>query len=87
MGVSRYVQHAKTGGYYEVLMSAQMEADHAPVVVYQAVRTGMLCPERYGPVWVRPETEFADGRFVAVGRYHLASLPYGPLSPTPEPQP
>lgn len=52
---ARY-QHLKTGGLYEVLGMARLEWNLDPVVVYRS--------EHDGSLWVRPEAEFYDGRFV-----------------------
>ena len=56
----RYVH--RSGGCYAVLHEALREADGAPLVVYQAFDPA--APSAlYGPVWVRPTSEFHDGRF------------------------
>lgn len=55
-------QHVKTGGLYRIVAHGLIEADLTPAVIYQA--------KRDGSVWVRPASEFDDGRFVA---YRLAS--------------
>lgn len=47
--------HVKSGGEYEVVEVANMEADQTLVVVYRSLSTGQ--------VWVRPYVEFSDGRF------------------------
>lgn len=52
-------RHRKTGGYYDVIAVAEMEATLAKVVVYKAHGTGR--------VWVRPVAEFMDGRFAKYG--------------------
>jgi hypothetical protein len=51
----RYFLHQKSGGKYELLMIAVMEADLTRACVYQSIDNGSL--------WVRPESEFFDGRF------------------------
>lgn len=60
MGVSHRPEtwrHVRTGGLYTVLSrDALVEATLERVVVYQAAGAGQ--------VWVRPEQEFLDGRFV-----------------------
>lgn len=48
-------RHRKTGGYYDVIAVAEIEATLATVVVYKAHGDGR--------VWVRPIGEFMDGRF------------------------
>lgn len=50
-------KHRK-GGYYEVLAVGRIEADLAPVVIYQSKI------DRH--VWVRPLAEFEDGRFTEI---------------------
>lgn len=51
-----YWQHRKSGGLYTVLYdNATREHDLEPVVVYRALSDGRI--------WVRPATEFFDGRF------------------------
>lgn len=47
----------KKGGLYRVMTDAVNEADRVPVVVYDDVD---------GQVWVRPASEFWDGRFTAI---------------------
>lgn len=49
--------HLKTGGKYRVLLMGTIEADMTPAVIYDNAE---------GVVWVRPETEFFDGRFEPV---------------------
>lgn len=52
-------RHVKSGGLYTVLHeNATREHDLEPVVVYRAVEGGRI--------WVRPHSEFYDGRFVVV---------------------
>lgn len=51
-------EHRKTGGLYEVLCLANLEADLTPVVVY--------ADKRSNKTWVRPLSEFKDGRFKRV---------------------
>lgn len=49
----------KTGNTYKVIANAINEADLVPVVVYAHMSRGE--PET---IWVRPLTDFGDGRFV-----------------------
>lgn len=51
-------RHKKTGGVYGVVCNATRESDGELLVVYRNVATG----ER----WVRPASEFNDGRFERV---------------------
>ena len=54
-----YWKHKKTGGLYTVLYGqATLEADLSDVVVYRALSDGRI--------WVRPASEFFDGRFEMV---------------------
>lgn len=48
-------QHKKSGGVYIVLAEGRNEADLTEVVIYKNVHSGA--------VWVRPRSEFVDGRF------------------------
>lgn len=47
--------HVKSGERYQILHHGLLEENLQPVVIYQA---------EDGPVWVRPASEFFDGRFV-----------------------
>lgn len=59
-------RHIKTGGVYEVLALARIEATLRDVVVYRHVNAVTWSPTPGpGNVWVRPADEFCDGRFVA----------------------
>lgn len=51
-------RHKKTGGTYIVVGAGRIEADLTPCVVYQS--------ETDGRIWVRPQKEFNDGRFVRI---------------------
>lgn len=54
----RYFKHVKTGKEYRLIDDDVMiEATMTPAVVYSAVLVG-------GGTWVRPKSEFFDGRFV-----------------------
>ena len=48
-------RHKKTGGVYEVICKGARESDGELLVVYSNTTSG----ER----WIRPATEFNDGRF------------------------
>ena len=48
-------RHKKTGGVYRPLMVCELESDLTEMVVYKNIDTGR--------VWVRPVSEFYDGRF------------------------
>jgi hypothetical protein len=53
------VRHVKSGGKYNVVCVAKVEATLDPVVVYRSLKD-------HDAVWTRPLAEFCDGRFVAV---------------------
>lgn len=49
-------KHKKTGGYYTLVSrNAKIEATLEPVCVYRSLKDNTI--------WVRPESEFFDGRF------------------------
>lgn len=50
------VQHVKTGGLYQIICLAKIEATLEDAYVYQALSNMTY--------WVRPKTEMLDGRFV-----------------------
>lgn len=51
-------RHKKTGGVYRIVNLAIQEADLTSVVVY--------ANEATGAAWVRPASEFFDGRYEVV---------------------
>lgn len=62
MKIPKRVRHVKRGSAYIVLGEAQIQTDtplkdYDSVVVYQSYD---------GKLWVRPVSEFTDGRFVAL---------------------
>lgn len=60
IAIGAYYRHKKTGGVYQLLMVATIEATMKPAAIYAAKHHGKV--ER----WVRPLDEFCDGRFEAV---------------------
>lgn len=52
------VQHAKTGGMYELTGTAKLESSGQELTIYTSMEDGQ--------VWARPAVEFNDGRFVRV---------------------
>lgn len=50
-------RHVKTGGLYRLIAGGRMEADLAPVAIYD---------DAQGRTWVRPSQSFYDGRFESV---------------------
>lgn len=51
-------RHKKTGGLYQVVTRAKIEATMTDAIVYRSLD--------HGEHWVRPEAEFYDGRFEEV---------------------
>ena len=60
IAIGGYYRHKKSGGTYQVLMFATIEATMTPAVIYAARDNGEV--QR----WVRPAAEFCDGRFEPV---------------------
>ena len=61
VAIGGYYKHLKTGGVYQVLLFATIEATMTEAVVY-AARSGDGVVRR----WIRPLSEFCDGRFASV---------------------
>ena len=51
-------EHINTGGIYELIGSGLFESTEEPMVIYRSIADGA--------VWIRPKTEFFDGRFQTV---------------------
>jgi len=49
------LKHIKTGGFYKVVMLANIEATLEPAYVYESLQSHDF--------WVRPQGEMEDGRF------------------------
>jgi hypothetical protein len=49
------LQHLKTGGFYKVLLLANIESTLEPAYVYESLQSHDF--------WIRPKTEMEDGRF------------------------
>jgi hypothetical protein len=52
------VQHVKTGGFYQIICLAKIEATLEDAYVYQALSNMTF--------WIRPKAEMEDGRFIAI---------------------
>lgn len=52
-------RHVRRGGQYIVIAQAVREHDLEPMTIYKSVEDGR--------VWVRPSSEFMDGRFEQIG--------------------
>lgn len=50
------VRHVKTRGIYNIIGYGKIEKDQTEVVIYEQIWEGRI--------WVRPITEFEDGRFI-----------------------
>lgn len=65
--------HVKSGNVYHVLMTPDMcklESDATPVYVY-----GKVLPSGNQEIWVRPQTEMEDGRFIVDSQVVLSQSP------------
>ena len=49
------LKHLKTGGFYKVVMLANIEATLEPAYVYESLQSNNF--------WIRPQAEMEDGRF------------------------
>jgi hypothetical protein len=49
------LKHKKTGGFYKVLLLANIEASLEPAYVYESMQSHDF--------WIRPKAEMEDGRF------------------------
>lgn len=52
------LRHKKTGGFYKVLLLANVEATLEPAYVYESMQSHDF--------WIRPQAEMEDGRFEVV---------------------
>lgn len=49
------LKHLKTGGFYKVVMLANIETTLEPAYVYESLQSHNF--------WIRPQAEMEDGRF------------------------
>ena len=49
------LRHIKTGGFYKVVLLANVEANLEPAYVYESLQSNNF--------WIRPKAEMEDGRF------------------------
>jgi hypothetical protein len=49
------LRHKKTGGFYQVVLLANVEASLEPAYVYESMQSHDF--------WIRPKAEMEDGRF------------------------
>ena len=52
------LRHKKTGGFYKVVLLANIEASLEPAYVYESMQSHDF--------WIRPKAEMEDGRFELV---------------------
>jgi len=52
------LRHKKTGGFYKVVLLANIEASLDPAYVYESMQSHDF--------WIRPKAEMEDGRFELV---------------------
>jgi hypothetical protein len=52
------LRHVKTGGFYKVVLLANVEANLEPAYVYESLQSHDF--------WIRPKVEMEDGRFELV---------------------
>ena len=52
------LRHVKTGGFYKVVLLANVEANLEPAYVYESLQSHDF--------WIRPKAEMEDGRFELV---------------------
>jgi hypothetical protein len=52
------LKHKKTGGFYKVVLLANIEASLEPAYVYESMQSHDF--------WIRPKAEMEDGRFELV---------------------
>jgi len=52
------LRHKKTGGFYQVVLLANIEASLEPAYVYESMQSHDF--------WIRPKAEMEDGRFELV---------------------
>jgi len=52
------LRHKKTGGFYKVVLLANVEATLEPAYVYESMQSHDF--------WIRPQAEMEDGRFEVV---------------------
>lgn len=70
LAIGAHYRHKKTGGKYQLIMFATIEATMTPAVIYSARSKGEVHN------WVRPLDEFCDGRFEEVD---MAKVPFEKL--------
>jgi len=54
------LRHKKTGGFYKVVLLANIEASLEPAYVYESLQSHDF--------WIRPKVEMEDGRFELVSK-------------------
>lgn len=54
------LRHIKTGGFYKVVLLANIEANLEPAYVYESLQSHDF--------WIRPKAEMEDGRFDLISK-------------------
>jgi len=58
-----FLKHLKSGGFYRVVMLANIEATLQPAYVYESLRNQSF--------WIRPQAEMEYGRFVVISEKEM----------------
>ena len=58
-----FLKHLKSGGFYRVVMLANIEATLQPAYVYESLRNQSF--------WILPQSEMEDGRFVVISEKEM----------------
>ena len=54
------LKHKKTGGFYKIVLLANIEANLEPAYVYESMQSHAF--------WIRPQAEMEDGRFELISK-------------------
>jgi hypothetical protein len=54
------LKHKKTGGFYKIVLLANIEANLEPAYVYESMQSHDF--------WIRPQAEMEDGRFELISK-------------------
>ncbi|MBD2653139.1 DUF1653 domain-containing protein [Synechocystis sp. FACHB-383] len=70
--INEIYRHKKSSGFYRIVGFGLIEATKTHSVIYESLEDGQ--------VWVRPTTEFFDGRFEFVHLLDALTDAYDPIS-------
>lgn len=62
-------QHVKSGGLYRIVSQGLIESDLTPATIYESLWDGQI--------WIRPTSEFEDGRFINLSIDEVADTSAG----------